>query len=482
MVDNLKRITVSGIWWSAIERFSLQGIQFIINIIMARLLLPSDYGIIGMLTIFLQISQIFIDGGFANALIQRQNRTEKDYSTIFYFNIVVALFFYLVLFFSSPWIAQFYQMPDLILVTRVIAVNLIIASLSSIHRVRLTIKVDFKTQSKISLISAIVSGIVGIGLAYNGIGVWALVFQSILNNLLVTILFYGFSRWNPLFLFSFNSFKSLFSFGSKLLISSLMHAVYSNLYTIVIGKRFSAVELGYYTRAEQFAMFPSANLNAIISRVTYPILSSIQDDNVRLAIVYRKYIRLFSYIIFPLMIGIASLAEPIVSLLLTEKWIGVVILLQILCINWMFDHLSSINLNLLYVKGRSDLALRLEIIKKIIATSILFSSIPFGIIGMCFGRVFYSLIAVYLNTYYTKYLIGLSFLQQMKDIIPSFFISLVMGGVCFLLVTLVTGDFYKIIAGVSVGIVVYVFFSILFKIQSFYDILWLLKGAKSKNV
>lgn len=466
MTENLKRKTVSGVMWSAIERFSLQGVQFVMQLVMARLLLPSDYGMIAMLTIFLQIAQAFIDSGFTNALIQKKDRTEVDYSTVFYFNIIIALLFYCILFVSAPLIAKFYNMPDLILVMRVMALSLIILSFSAVHKTKLTIEINFKIQSKITLIAAGISGIIGVGIAYWGYGVWALVYQSILNAMLTTILFNCFYRWKPLKTFSMKSFKRLFSFGSKLLVSGLIHTVYYNLYGIVIGKRFSAVELGYYTRAEQFAILPSYNLSAIITRVTFPILSSIQDDNERLASTYRKYIRLSSYLIFPLMVGLASLANPLVDLFLTEKWNGTVALLQILCFDWMFDHLSGINLNLLYVKGRSDLALRLEIIKKIIAITILLASIPLGIIGMCLGRVLYSLIATYANTYYTNSLIGLSFRTQLKDIIPYLILSLAMGGVVYATTYLGLSNIIQLIIGITIGILFYISISYIFKITS----------------
>lgn len=427
-MENLKQKTVSGIMWSAIERFSLQGVQFIIQIILARLLLPSDYGMIGMLAIFLQVAQVFIDSGFTNALIQKKDRTEEDFATVFYFNILVAVLFYGILFFSASLIADFYNMPTLVLVIRFIALSLIINALSAIHRTKLIISVNFKTQSKISLGAAFISGVIGIWMAYVGCGVWALVWQTLLNSIILTILFYCLVHWKPLHTFSKSSFERLFNFGSKLLISSLINTVYRNLYAIVIGKKFSVVELGYYTRAEQFAIFPSNNLNALVSRVAYPILSSIQDDDKCLTNAYRNYIRLSSYIIFPLMVGLLVLANPIISLLLTDKWSGVVILLQILCLDWMFDHLSQINLNLLWVKGRSDLSLRLEIIKKTIAIFILFVSIPFGLEVMCWGRVIYSLIATYLNTYYTNSLIDLTLKLQVKDVFPSLILSFIMGG------------------------------------------------------
>lgn len=474
MEQNLKSKTLTGIVWSSIERFSLGTAQFVINIIMARLLVPSDYGMIGMLAIFLQISQAFVDSGFTNALIQRKDRTETDFSTAFYFNVVIAFIFYIMLFISAPWIAHFYNMPELVSVTRIIALGLILNSLSAIHKVKLTIKVDFKTQSKASLSAMILSGSIGVWMAYTGWGVWALVFQSLLNSLLLTVSFFYLVHWRPLLIFSIKSFNNLFSFGSKLLLSGMINTVYRNLYTIVIGKKFSAAELGYYTRADQFAIYPSANLNGIICRVMYPILSSIQDDNERLAEVYRKYIRYSSYIIFPLMTMLAALAQPMVELLLTDKWSGIVILLQILCFDWMFDHLSIINLNLLYVKGRSDLAFKLEVIKKSIAITILFISIPLGLIGICWGRVLYSLIASYMNTYYTKSLIGLSFLDQIKDVLPSLLLAFSMGIVIYGLTCMKLSNITHLVIGVSIGVVFYIFFSIVFKIDSYKQIYQLL--------
>lgn len=475
MSESLKSKTVSGVLWSAIERFSLQGVQFIINILMARLLLPSDYGMIGMLAVFLQISQTFIDSGFSDALVQKKDRTETDLSTVFYFNIIISVLLYILLFIGAPYIAQFYRMPELTLVTRVIMLNLIFSSFAAVPKTILTIRIDFKSQSKISLISAIISGIVGITMAYKGLGVWALVIQSLLNASLTVLLFFYYIHWRPLKVFSKESFQRLFSFGSKLLFSRLIHALYYNLYSLVIGRKYSSAELGYYTRAEQFAILPSSNINAIISRVTFPILSNIQDDNVRLASAYRKYIKLASYLIFPLMVGLAAVAQPLVLLLLTEKWMMAAVLLQILCFDWMFDHLSIINLNLLYVKGRSDWALRMEIIKKTIATLILFASIPFGIEGMCWGRVLYSLIAAYLNSYYTKSLIGLSFMEQVKDIYPSLLLALFMGGVVFISIGFITHPALQLLAGILIGSSCYLFISYWLHFEALHEILSMLK-------
>ncbi len=471
MAESLRKKTIQGVVWSSIERFSLQSIQFIINIIMARLLLPSDYGMIGMLAIFLQLSQTFVDCGFTNALIQRKERTETDFSTVFYCNVLIAVVLYAILFFSAPLIAGFYNLPQLTEVTRVISLNFIFASFSAVHKTKLTINVDFKTQSKASLAAALISGGIGIAAAYTGMGVWALVCQSVLNSLLLTALLCYFVRWRPLLKFSRQSFNSLFSFGSKLMMANFINIIYKNLYTLIIGKRFSAVMLGYYTRAEQFASFPPYNINAVISRVTYPILSSIQDDNRRLADAYRKYIQLSSFLIFPLMVGLTALAEPVIRLLLTEKWMGIVPLLQILCIAWMYDHISAINLNLLFVKGHSDWALKLEFIKKTIATTILFASIPFGLEGMCWGRVLYSLIATYLNSHYTKSLIGLSFRQQMKDILPSMTLSFVMGGVVWGISGLIPSSALQLAAGTCTGIAFYLLAAWGCKMDSFKEII-----------
>lgn len=476
MSESLRHKTLTGIFWSAIERFSFQGIQFVIQIIMARLLLPSDYGMIGMLLMFLQVSQIIIDSGFANALIQKRERTEEDFSTVLYFNIFIGIILTIALFFSAPLIEKFYNIPGLTDVTRLLSLTLVINSIYIVHKTKLVIDIDFKTQSKISLIAAMLSGIIGICMAYYGYGVWALVWQSITNSLFLAIMFVYYVHWWPKLIFSIKSFKTLFSFGSKLLLSSIIHSIYSNLYILVIGKKFSSTELGYYTRAEQFAIFPSSNINSLISRVTYPILSSIQDDNDKLAVFYRKYIQVASYIIFPLMIGLAVLAEPIINVLLTAKWNGVIILLQILCFDWMFDHLSIINLNLLWVKGRSDLSLKLEIVKKTLAIIILVISIPFGLIPICIGRVVYSLIATYLNTRYTKQLIGLSFRQQLSDIIPSFVLSLFMGlAVMGVLQIVAEHHGLQIVIGIITGIIFYLSASMILKMNSFTELLTFLR-------
>lgn len=462
MADSLKQQAFRGTSWSAVERFSVQGINFLIQLVLARLLVPADYGVISMLAIFLQIAQVFIDSGFANALIKKKECTNADYSTVFYYNLLVAVALYTFFFFIAPLVGTFYNVEVLPKVMRVISITLILNALCIVQRTILVKRIDFKTQSKISFFSAFFSGSIGIYFAYKGLGVWALCIQSILNSLFQVFLFVAFVRWRPALVFSKQSFKEMFGYGSKILGASLISTIYSNLYTIVIGKKFAASNLGLYSRADQFAYFPSHNIGHIISRVTFPVLSKIQDNNERLTKAYRRIIQYSSFVLFPIMIGLLSLSYPFIEVILTSKWIEAVPYMRILCIALMFDHLSLLNLNLLYVKGRSDLVLKLEIIKKSIALTILFLTLPFGIVIMCWGRVLYSLIAVYINTYYTKKLINLSFWKQMSDIFPYLTAAFVTGITVFLLTQLLRHPIYQLIIGIVVGLLVYGIISYLF--------------------
>jgi len=459
---SIAKDTVSGIGWSAIERFSVQGINFIVQVIIARLLVPDDYGAIGMLAIFLQIAQVFIDSGFANALIQRQNCTNKDYCTVFYYNLILSTGIYCLFFLISPLVARFYDMDILTKVMRVISFTLVLNAIPIVHKTILVKRVDFKKQSFASLFSAIISGTLGIYLAFKGYGVWALCFQQISNSILQLIVYWIIVDWRPTILFSKESFNSLFSFGSKLLASSLINTIYRNLYSLVIGKAYSATDLGFYSRADQFAQFPSSNMANIITRVAFPILSRIQDDDIVLKDTYRKMIKYSSFLIFPLMFGLIAVSRPMIIVLLTDKWVPAVTLLQILCLDLMLDHITSLNLNLLYVKGRSDLALKLEIFKKTIAAIILFASIPFGIEIMCWGRVVYSVIATFLNTIYTKRLIGLSLWQQCMDFGPY-----VLNGALMCIILLLVNHFIdsllvQLLLDIPVGMAIYLLLSMSF--------------------
>lgn len=462
MEESLKNKTVKGIVWSSIERFSVQGIQFLVMIVMARLLTPKDYGLVGMVAIFIAVAQSLVDSGFSQALIRKQNRTETDNSTVFYFNIVVGILLYLVLFAIAPWVADFYNSPELTALMRVICLSVVFNSFVVVQRALLTVNIDFKTQAKASLTAAVVSGVIGIGMAYSGFSYWSIVAQQLVNLGLNTLLLWIFTRWRPRWIYSWNSFRELFTFGSKLMFSGLLDVVYRNMYLLVIGKVFTASSLGYYTRANQFAEFPSSNLTGIMQRVTYPVLCQIQDDDERLVQIYRRFLRLSAFLIFPLLVGLSAVAEPFVLLLLKEQWLFAATLLQIICFAMMWYPIHAINLNLLQVKGRSDLFLRLEIIKKAIAVLILCVTIPMGLIAMCVGLILSSLIALIINTNYTGKLIQVGFLRQMRDLLPTLLLSLSMWGVVYGITSCLSGTILQLIVGIVAGMVYYIALSALF--------------------
>lgn len=475
---SVKQQATKSVLWSAIERFSVQGIQFLLSIIIARLLLPTDYGLIAMLSIFMAIAQTFIDSGFANALIQKKNRNETDYSTAFFFNIAVSVVLYLLLYLSSPAIANFYHQEELNAITRIVGISLIINSFGIVQQAKLTIALNFKRQAIASLTAVIISGIIGVGMAYSGYGAWALVWQSLLNNFLRVALLWFFSKWVPLFCFSRESFCTLFSFGSKILLSSLLHTIYTNLYTLIIGKKFSAGELGYYNRAFTLAQFPSTNLTNVIVRAVYPIQCRLQDDDEQLRSMFLKYMRMACYLIFPVMIGFCALAEPVVRLLLTDKWLPVVPLLQILCIAYMWDPIMKINHNMLNVKGRSDYFLYAEVLKKIVAFTILFLTIPFGVKIMCAGLILYAFADIIIITYYTRKLTGISLLIQIEVLLPVVLLSFSMGGLVYLTTLLLENVWIQVLLGLLVGVSYYVALSFIFDIKEIKTLTSMIKRIK----
>ena len=391
-MSSLKDKTVKGVIWSAVDRFSAQGIQFVFSILIARLLVQEDYGVIAMLNIFLAVSQTFIDSGFGTALIRKIDRTETDFSTVFYFNIAVAVFFYLGLFFAAPAIANFYNTPLLVPVTRVTAINLVIGSLSGIHNAKLSIAIDFKSRAKISIVSAVLTGSVGLWMAYSGYGVWALVVQTVFAGIIRTIMLWIIVKWYPKLVFSWKSFKEMFSFGSKLLASGLLDTIYNNIYPLVIGKVFSPTTLGVYSKANSLAQFPSSNITSVLQSVTFPVLSTIQNEEDRLAAAYKRFLRIAAFVVFPLMMGLSAVADPFIRLALTDKWEGAIYLLQIICFWMMWYPIHAINLNILQVKGRSDYFLKLEIIKKVQGVIVLCITVPIGIVAMCYGSLISSMI------------------------------------------------------------------------------------------
>ena len=477
---SLKEKTVKGVVWSSVDRFFSQGIQFIFSILIARLLLPSDYGTVAMLNIFLAISQTFIDSGFGTALIRKIDRTEEDFSTVFYFNIAAALAFYGILWFTAPYIADFYDIPLLKDITRVVALTLVFGSFSGIQSARLSIAIDFRSRAIISITVTLVTGALGLWMAYSGYGVWALVMQSVVSSLLRTILLWAFVRWMPKLVFSWKSFKELFSFGSKLLASGLLDTAYNNIYTLVIGKVFSSSALGVYSRADSLAQYPSSNITSVLQGVTFPVLSSIQNEPERLTSAYKKFIRLSAFVVFPLMIGLSAVADPLIRLVLTDKWEGAIYLLQIICFSMMWYPVHAINLNLLQVEGRSDYFMKLEIIKKIQGVIVLCITIPLGLVAMCYGRVVSSVLCLVYNTYYTKKLIDYGFASQMKDLLPILAHSLVMGVIVWMIVLFLPSLWLQLVVGVIAGAAYYLVGAYIMRFDELNELLSLLHIRKNK--
>lgn len=416
-MSNLKQKTTNGLKWSAIERIATQAIQLIVMLILGRMLGPEAFGLVGMLAIFIAISQTFVDSGFSSALIRKQDRSEADYATTFYFNIVVSLSCYILLFICAPYIADFYHQPELVNLTRILSLVILVNVFAVVQRTRLTVAMDFKTQAKASLLSVSCSTIIALSLAYCDFGVWALVGQTLSFAIINVILINIFDPWLPKCDFSKSSFKELFGFGSKLLASGLLDAIYNNIYQIIIGKLFNAGQLGLFSQAKNLSSIPSMTLTGIIQRVTYPMMSHIQNDQQALDKAYLLTLRLAAVVIFPIIIGLGLVAKPLLTVLLGQQWQSAAELMTILCIGYMLYPIHAINLNLLQVKGRSDLFLKLEIIKKVITTIVLVITVPLGIKAICIGMVIQSYLALFINTYYTGKLSSLTILKQLKALI-----------------------------------------------------------------
>lgn len=451
MSDSLKDKTISGLIWNLTERFSYQLVMFVVGVVLARLLSPADYGLVAMASIFVGVSQVLVDSGFSSALIQKSDRTELDYSTVFVTNIVMSTALCLILCCISPYIAEFYKEPLLKWIVIFCGIKIFLSSFIAVQSTRLLVNLEFKTRSRISIINSVISATVSISMAFAGFGVWALVVPEVFTILASAVMYWHTQHWLPRFQFSKDSFQHLFAFGSKLLGSSIIEIVYGNIYTIVIGKKFSSTLLGYYSKGQGIANLPSSILMGTIANVSYPILSKIQKDDARLADAYRRMIRLTAFIIFPLMTGLAVLANPLIEVLLTNKWADAAIYLQILCFSLMWYPIHSLNLNLLEVKGRSDLFLRLQIIKKVLGILFLIASIPFGVVGMCWGQVLYSVVSLFINTFYTGKLIGVGLFRQIWDFVPSICYSGLMGLFVSWGQTLFHGALLQLLLGVVMG-------------------------------
>lgn len=455
MSESLKKKTVKGVAWTSLNQVVSLGFGFVIGVILARLLSPSDYGLLAMIGVFNAIAFAFLDSGFGNALVRKPDLTEDDNTTAFTFNIVVAIVMVGIIWLIAPWVAKFYDKPILSSLLRVEGFLLIVSSFKIVQNTQLSRALNFKAKMIINVTSQVIAGVIAILAAYRGFGVWTLVIQHFVSSITGLVLLWIISPWRPRGKWNKLSFKYLWGYGSKLLASGLLNTIYGNIYPIVIGKFYSAADLGQYTRANGYAAIPSQGLTSVLQQVTFPVLSQIQEDDDRLASSYRRMLRFTVFLVFPIMIGMAALAYPLVIVLVTDKWAECVPYLQVICFASMWYPVHAINLNLLQVKGRSDLFLRLEIIKKVIITIAIFVCVPFGVMGICIGAVCTSLICLAINSYYTGKLIHVGFFRQMMDMTPILLASFAMGTIIYFAVMHLDSNVIKLSVGIPLGMILY---------------------------
>lgn len=481
--NHLKQKTLSGLFWSFIDLISKQGLQFIFMIVLARVLVPEHFGLLGMVMIFVALSQTLIDSGFSQALIREKNVEKKDFSTTFIFNMLFSIVIFILIYFMAPLISKFYSEPQLISVIRVIGLTVFFQAISIVPRTMLTREVDFKAQTKVSIIASVCSGIIAILLALYGFGVWALILRILTQEAFQSIMLIYITRWKPSFEFSVISFKKFFSFGWKLLVSSLIDTVYKNIHYIIIGRLYTKTDLGYYTNARQIRDAINQGITRSIQRVTYPVLSSIQSEDTKLKYGFKKTIRLTAYVFFPIMIGIASISDNLIVLLLGSKWEPAIIYFQLLCVAAILFPMHAINLNVLKVKGRSDLFLRLEIIKKLITTAALVITIylNLGVSSFILTSIITSHLALLINTYYSGKEIGYGTLEQIIDILPAYFSAFTMGGIIWIGGNLLNiNSILALLIQIPIGVLIYIGISKLLRIKEFTEVYDLFKSIKTK--
>lgn len=478
--QSLKDKTIKGTAWSAIDNVTQMGVSFLVSIVLARLLSPDDYGLIGIINIFTVVCTAIINGGFSTALIRRKDVTDDDYNTAFIVNLGLSLVLYALIFIASPLIAEFFEREELVSLTRVSSFTMIIGALAIVQQTRFTKRIDFKTQTKITLIASVVSGAVGITMAFLGFGVWALVAQMLTVQGLKTILLWVYNHWIPSLRFNKNSFDELFGFGWKMMVSGILDSLWTQLYQVVVGKFYNAATLGQYTRAKQFSQMFSSNLTNVIQRVTYPVLSDIQDDKERMVAAYRKIIKTTMFLTFALMFALGAVSEPLLYCLIGEKWHEAATYLPLICFVGAFYPLHAINLNMLQVQGRSDLFLGLEIIKKIIGIAPLFIGAFIGIFPMLYASIITSAISFFLNSYFPGKLLGYTSWMQLKDISMSFAVTISMAAVVFVIKYLPLNNWIILPIQIVIGLCVFMFLCKITKIEEYKEMKKIIKPLLNK--
>ncbi|ALM06783.1 hypothetical protein SB49_02410 [Sediminicola sp. YIK13] len=479
---SLKLKAINSFSWTLFEMIFNQGSIFLVGIILARILSPQDFGIIGLITAFIAVTNSIIEGGFSSALIRKINVTNTDYNTVFFTNLLVSTTLYLILFFSAEVLSKFFETPILAEILKYSGIILIINATTLVQTSILSRNLNFKTQAIISITASISSGLIAIFMAYRGYGIWSLVILSILRPFLNSTLLWLNNNWRPSLEFSKNSFKELFNYGYKLLMANLINTIYKNIYYVLIGKFFSPISLGYYTRAEQFQSPVSGNITAALRRISFPILSSLQNDNIKLKTTFTRFLRFSIFLNFTIMLGIAAIAQPMVLLLIGEKWSSSIIYLQLLCIPGMLYPLQILHLNLLLIKGYSNLNLKLEIAKKIILIPLIYITVLISIKAMLFGLVVFSLIEYFINSFYTKKFLDYSIKDQMKDIFPFLIISLLTASSMFIVTLFDLNNFFMLLIQLAVGSFIFIITNEIMNVNEYIEIKKVISNIIKKSL
>lgn len=468
----------SNFIWRFAERCGAQLVTFVVSIVLARILLPEDYGKIALITVFTTILQVFVDSGLGTALIQKKDADELDFSSVFYFNLVVCIVLYICMFIAAPHIAKFYNDNSLTPIIRVVSITILISGVKGIQQSYVSKNLLFKRFFYATIGGTLFSAIVGITLAYLGYGVWAIVAQQLTNTAIDTLILWVTVKWRPIKNFSWIRLKELLSFGWKMLASSLLDTVYNNMRSLIIGKMYSSSDLALYNQGNQFPNVIVNNINSSIDSVLLPTLAREQDDRIRLKKMTRRAIKISTYIMAPIMIGLAFCAEPIVRIVLTEKWIGCVPYLQIFCVSYMFQPIHTANLNAIKAMGRSDLFLKLEILKKIVGMILLFTTMWFGVMAMAYSLLVTTVTSMFINSLPNKDLLDYSFREQMLDILPAVVLAIAMGIAVSFIKLLNFGNILTLLIQVPLGVFIYIIGSKLFKLDSFDYLLDIVKSFK----
>lgn len=471
---------LKNFFWRFAERCGAQLVTFVVSIVLARILAPEDYGQIALITVFTTIMQVFVDSGLGTALIQKKDADDLDFSSVFYFNFVVCLVLYSVMFIAAPFISVFYNDTSLTPIVRVISLAIVISGVKGIQQSYVSRNMLFKRFFYSTLGGTIFSAFLGIGLAYAGFGVWAIVAQQLSNTAIDTLILWLTVKWRPKKMFSWERLKVLLSFGWKMLASSLLDTVYSNLRSLIIGKMYSSADLAYYNQGEKFPNVITNNINSSIDSVLLPTMASAQDDSARVKAMTRRAIKTSTYIMAPLMMGLAFCAEPIVRMVLTDKWLPCVPFLRIFCVTYMFYPIHTANLNAIKAMGRSDLFLKLEIVKKIVGMSLLLSTMWFGVMAMAYSLFISTLLSMIINSWPNRKLLNYAYLEQMKDILPGLALAVFMG-ICVNMVGLLQLPvIVTLLVQIPLGAVIYILLSAVLHLESYEYLMGMIRPALKK--